>query len=160
MVFTDTGLNLPEVVATLREQQKQLFGSKRLAQMFPKRTIELELLVGFDRVETERGIFHYNPVVIASEAIKALSAIERENILLGLGPYNKADIAKRVLKGETPLVVTERTPDGVEIKAAVGTKQTAPFQIQILEMSKSAGSLVSVETVDQVLLWRRNNQWL
>lgn len=159
MAFTDTGLNLPEPKATLLAQQEQLLQRKRFAQMFPLKTAELSLPDGFARIETKRGVFHFDPGSMAPETIQMLSEIERENILLGLGPYNKTDIAKRVLEGEKPLAVTERTANGVEVKAVVGTGRTAGSQKAALEKQKLDGSKIEIETLDQVLTWRRNNQW-
>lgn len=160
MPFTDTGLNLPETEATLRLQQEQLLKGKRLAQMFPLNTEEIDLPAGYMCLETGRGAFHFNPEVISAGAIKFLSDMERENILLGLGPYNKADILKMVQEGEKPLAITERTPEGVEVKAAIGTKRSSALQIEAFEKYKLEGSKVSIETIEQVLTWRRNNIWL
>lgn len=152
--MNDLGLNFPESLSTLLAQQQQLISGKRPAQMFPKNTDELPLPAGFDRVETERGIFHFDPELVSKEVIKELSSAARENVLLGLGPYSKADILEYVNAGELLLVVTERTPEGIEVKAAAGTKSTVQSQIVALENTKLLGSVISIEAPGQVLLQR------
>jgi len=60
------------------------------------------------------------------------------NDLLGYGPYTREDAAARVAQGETPAAVVERTPAGVEARAANGTDQTAPIQEQAMSATKLA----------------------
>lgn len=153
-MFDDTGLNVPERSETLLAQQQQLIEGRRPAQMFPLNSPELPLPAGCERVTTERGVFHFNPRLTSEDEIRRLSASNRENEVLGLGPYNKADIFNRASTGQAVLVVTERTPDGTEVKAAVGTPNTAPVQIAVLECSKSPGSVIAIERLSGVLAHR------
>lgn len=147
----DTGKNIPESKATLMLQQQQLVQLRRLAQMFPIGTDELALPVGFKRVKTTRGVFHYNPMLVSKDEVIRLSEDGRENLLLGLGPYSKKDVD---LLNEPYVVVTERTPEGVEVKAALGTPTTAPGQVRELEITKSPGNVIAVEELTIVLLKR------
>lgn len=152
--MNDTGLNIPESLETLRAQQRQLLDGRRLAQMFPLRSAELPLPVGFERVVTDRGVFHFNPAMVSKDDVRVLSGVRRENVLLGLGPYNKADIMEMFRNGEPLLVVTERHPNGIEVKAALGTPTTAPRQLGALEQSKTPGNIVAVEGIATFLTGR------
>jgi hypothetical protein len=148
----DTGKNIPESVQTLCAQQEQLLAGRRLAQMFPLLTEELPLPNGFERVETRRGVFHFDPQFITRDEVIRLSAAHRENLLLGFGPYNKEDIIRL---GKPVLIVTERTRDGVEVKAAVGTQGTLPEQLAVFEKSKTPGNVIAIEDLLMVLAKRR-----
>lgn len=148
----DTGKNVPETVQTLCAQQQQLLAGRRLAQMFPLGTRELPLLKKFERVVTERGVFHFNPSLVAEREVRWWSSLRRENLLLGLGPYNKDDVASL---GEPVLVITERTPEGVEVKAAAGTRSTLLAQVSVLEKLKTPGNAIAVEDPSAVLAKRR-----
>lgn len=151
----DTGLNIPETIETLLEQQKQLIAGRRVAQMFPLNSSELVVPTGFSRVETSRGVFHFDPTKISRDTIWVLSETQHENTILGLGPYNKKLILDLHAAGESILTITERTASGVEVKAAIGTQSTAPKQIEYFELFKTPGNIVSVETVQDVLTHRR-----
>ena len=153
-MFDDRGWNLPETVDTLHAQQRQLIEHLRPAQMFPLNTRELPLPDGFERVSTERGVFHFNPDLVSCADVCRLSAAKRENELLALGPFSKADVLERVNAGEEILVVTERTRDGTEVRAALGTHCTAPIQIVFFERSKLSGSVIAIEPLLDVLMTR------
>lgn len=153
-MMNDTGINIPETLATLQLQQHQLVAGRRLAQMFPLKTKELKLPSGFERLVTDRGVFHFNSEKVSEKEVRQLSENKRENVLLGLGPYNKMDVMGRHLKGEPLIAVTERTPDGIEVKAAVGTHSTVAEQIDELEQSKTPGNLIAIEDMRSVLLGR------
>ncbi|PAW75177.1 MAG: hypothetical protein B9S38_02505 [Verrucomicrobiia bacterium Tous-C4TDCM] len=154
----DTGKNIPESAATLKAQQEQLIAGKRPAQMFPTGTKELALPQGFERVETERGVFHYDPKQLTADDILTKSKNGRENELLNLGPASKADVDQRVAKGESRVAVTERAADGTEIRTAVATDATADAVAKEFEKNKSAGSKIAVEPLDRVPAERRAAQ--
>lgn len=134
--MTDTGRNVAESLETLRRQQSALKRGHRAVQMFPVGTPELPLPDGLYRIENHRGVFHYNPQKITAQSILKLSAQERENELLGLGPFSKREIVERVMAGERALTVMEIAPDGTEIKSAVGTTTTAAAQAEYLEKTR------------------------
>lgn len=157
LTFNDTGMNLQEPLLTLRLQQAQLRQWLRPAQMFPRGTIELPMQDDFERVDTGRGVFHYNPSLVSEKNVFRLSLLGRENELLALGPYSKDDVFLLASMGEKPLAVVERL-NGVEVKTAIGTPSTAPIQIEAFMLGKLPGSTVSVETVDAVLTWRKQMQ--
>jgi hypothetical protein len=154
----DTGRNVPESAKTLHEQQKQLLAGRRPAMMFPKGTAEIALPEGMQRVENERGVFHYNPEKVTADQIRTLSADGRENEILGLGPISKTIAMDRAKKdGEQLVAVTERTRDGTEVKLSIGTNVTAPLQVAALEASKSPGSKIAVEEIAPMIEDRRGN---
>jgi hypothetical protein len=154
----DTGRNVPESAKTLRAQQKQLTEGRRAAQMFPAGTPEIDLPPGMQRLETERGVFHFNPAKVSADQVRALSAAGRENEILGFGPVSKPEAIARAEKTGEPLVsVTERAADGTEIKTSVATTGTAAAQAAALEAAKSPGSTVQVEPVAGVPAERRGN---
>jgi hypothetical protein len=152
--MNDTGLNIPEMLVTLKHQQRELVARRRIAQMFPLGTKELPLPEGFESVTTERGVFHFDPKVVSAHEINQFSKNRRENLILGLGPYNKADVMERHLKGEPLIAVTERAPNGIEVKAALGTHSTVAEQVNEFEQSKAPGSYVAIEDIKAVLLER------
>jgi len=140
----DTGKCAPESQETLRIQQSQLMRGLRNVQMFPVGTIELELPFGFSRCDNARGVFHYNPKKIDSFKIGMLSHLERENEFLNLGPYNKADIARRCLAGEGLKFITEYTDDSVEVRCAAGVDSTLEVQCRYFEQTKEPENIIVV----------------
>lgn len=150
----DTGLNRPERGEDLRAQQQQLVAGNRKAQMFPVGTAELPLPEGMQRVETSRGVFHFDPRQMTADEILSASKNGRENEVLGLGPFNKADVQRRVEHGEQPAAVVERGQAGEELRAAVVTPSTAPATVEALEAGKGEGSTVRVEPLEETLAKR------
>lgn len=105
-------------------------------------------------VTTDDGVFHYNPALTSAHQIVAAAAVGRLNYLLGLGPYSKDDILKRVVNGELPIAVVELARDGTEVKAAWGTHLTAATQAKSLEASKTPGHFVFITSPLHVLMLR------
>ncbi len=161
-MFDDTGKNVPETQATLLLQRKQLEQGKRLAQMFPKGTKELPK-GKFDRVVTERGVFHFDPRYVSADKIVYLSARHRENEVLGLGPYNKSDVMRLVEKGETPLCISEVSPTGVEIRTAIGTASTLMLQQLVFENTKFPDSMICIsmwpEAIERRMVGESHGSW-
>lgn len=149
---------MPEDPEGLAAQQDQLLEGDRDAQMFPPGTPELPLPEGMERFANGRGAFHFNPKAMGVADVAGASAAGRENELLDLGPFSKEDIAGLVAKGEHPLVVVERTPDGTEVRAALGTESTVPQQLEAMEKAKSPGNRVVVEDLFSVLKQREGGQ--
>jgi hypothetical protein len=154
----DTGKNIPESPQTLQLQQQQLIGGLRPAQMFPLGTPELPLPEGMRRLETPRGVFHYNPFVISASDVQKAANSGRENEILGLGPHSKADVETVARQtGEPPMVLTERAPNGAEVKGSLTVPSLARDQGAAIEASKTPGNSVSVEPLGQVLSDRTNH---
>lgn len=147
----DTGQNVPEARATLAAQQEQLVRGLRPAQMFPVGTEELPLPKGMQRMETERGVFHFDPRRVTADEILTASRRGRENDVLALGSWSKADVDQRVARGEERVAVTERTPDGTEVKTAVSTRGGAADTAAVLAATRTPGNVVAMEPVEQVV---------
>lgn len=148
----DTAQNVPETPDTLTIQRQELADGNRPAIMYPSGTKPLTRPKGMQTLKNDRGTFHYNPKLIKAKDILAASREGRENEMLGLGPVSKPEVDARVAAGEAPIAVTERTPEGVEVKAAAGTDATAPEQLQAIEAGKAAPeNVVQVEPVERVV---------
>ncbi|MDA9437253.1 hypothetical protein [Bradyrhizobium sp. CCBAU 51627] len=152
--YSDIGQCIPERAATLALQQAQLLAGKRDVQMFPVGTTELPTPIGFARHENARGVFHYRSNAISAEVIEALSEQGRENEFLMLGPISKAEVAKRILAGETLLSLTEYTPDGIEVRSAAGTNKTINEQHNYFERTKEPGNAIVVDAMEHVIAAR------
>ncbi len=150
----DTGQTVPESSATLAAQTQAVEEKRQRAVMFPAGTPEAALPSGLARLETPRGVFHYDPAQITPEEITTASAARRENDVLGLGPASKADVAARAAQGEPVGAVVERTPEGVEVKAAVATPFTAPAALREMQARKAPQNTVRVEPVADVVAAR------
>lgn len=140
----DTGKCVPESFETLLLQQRQLIHGRRKVQMFPLGTLELPLPPNFGHFENVRGVFHYNANEISSDQIDDASSKGRENEFLNLGPFSKADIAKRAKKGERVTCIIEINLNGVEIRAAAATDKTIPRQRAYFEATKEPDTLILV----------------
>lgn len=143
----------PEPDDTLQAQQAQLLSGDRSAQMFPTGTPELPLPNGMQRTEGVSGVFHH-VADISPATVQGLSVQGRENELLDLGPYSKPEIMQRIAQGEHPVAIVERSPEGVEVRAAVGTAQTAQAQLAAMHRTKSPRNTISVEDLSGVLSGR------
>lgn len=151
----DTWQNVPESVATLLHQQNELLSGARAVQMFPSGTRELPILKGCARYANKRGIFHYWPNKISEDVIEFLSSTGKENLLLRLGPYSKAEIAKRLENGENLVFITEYSPMGTEVRSAIGTDKTIDVQKRYFEQTMCDGNNIVVgeppERVQRIL---------
>lgn len=153
--MNDTGLNVREARKTLLLQQVQLIFGKRQAQMFPIGTEELLLPPWLQRVETDRGVFHFNPHLIHRSEVVNVVARLRENEILGLGPFNKADILQRMRRGESLMAISELAQDGTEIKSAAATESTLDAQRAVFDVGKLEHSHIRVEPIWDVIERRR-----
>jgi len=138
---------LPESLETLHRQQKALMDGRRHAQMFPTGTPELPLPLGMERLETPRGIFHFNPQELDPVSIIAKSAEARENEILGYGPYSKIDV---MTSGQPPICVVERGKDGVEI-VAVLTTQAWSDEVMAAWPAPAPNSVIQIEPLPDVI---------
>lgn len=151
----DTGLNAPETPATLQAQQGQIGTGNRKAVMYPKGTTPGAQKPGTSRINTPRGVVDYDPTQLTAKQVIGAIAQGKENEILGLGPFSKPEIMQRMAAGEKPVAVTERTPQGVEVKAALGTEQTAPTQLHNLETNKTPGNVVGLENPQDTVAARK-----
>lgn len=151
----DTGRNIGETEATLRAQQQQLIEGRRPAQMFPvdeqgRPQGELPLPEGMERVETPRGVFHFDPRQIDARQVRAISEAQRENLILGLGRFSKAEVEQAIAAGDRPVAVTERTADGTEVRTAASAAGLAPRVAAEMQATATPGSTVQTEPIERV----------
>ena len=142
---------IPEASHTLHAQQKQLVSGDRHVQMFPHGTKELPLPHGMKRVQSHSGTFHYNPQHVTASDIHNHSKSGHEHALLGLGPFSKHEIMHRLARGEHALAIVERNEHGHEVRAALGTHNTAHVQAHHMNRGKSKGHTVHIEFPHKVL---------
>lgn len=139
---------IPETPATLLLQQIALIAGRKAVQMFPVGSVELPVPAKFERVETPRGAFHYNPRKITAKQIVEASVTGRENAILGMGPYSKAD----VMAADSPwCAVVERAPDGTEVLAALSNAQWAGEVMIEMKRNAGPGHVVTIESNDLVI---------
>jgi hypothetical protein len=150
----DTGQNAPEQPAAIAAQQQQVGQGNRKAVMYPKGSPVPAKPDGLARLNTPRGVVDFDPKQISAKQVIGAVAQGRENEILGLGPVSKPEVMQRVAAGEQPVAVTERTPQGLEVKGAVGTEQTAPEQARVLEANKTPGNTVQLENPAQTVAAR------
>lgn len=158
----DAGKTVPESMDTFRAQADQLANGQRQAMLFPRvpggkepmaaKRAKLDLVPeGMKTVVTKDGVIAYNPDVLKYKDVLAASKEGRLNDILALGEFSKKDLEPKIAAGEQPVAVTERQPNGTEVKAAAGTESTVPSQVASLEATKTPGNTVQVEPVGRVL---------
>lgn len=143
---------IPETETTLKLQQKALVEGRRACQMFPTGTKELPLPDGMERIKTERGVFHFNPDEMDAVSIVAASNSGEENLVLGLGPYSKAEIMKLAANGEKVVCVVERTQGHpCEVLTALTVERFVDEVKEIMEAHAAPEHFVSVMSVEDVI---------
>lgn len=143
----DTGRTAPEASRTLELQQKAVLEGRRPVMMFPSGTSELPVPAGLARLETPRGVFHYDPSKIDPATIEGASNQGRENEILGYGPKSKAE----VMAEPDHVAVVERAPDGTEVLAALATKGDAPGVMADMQARAGQGHTVTIDTPENVV---------
>ena len=161
-ISDDAGQTVPETADTLVEQQKKLVANEVPAQMFTPGEIELPLPKGMKRIETPKGIFHYNPKAkfngkgLSGGKVAALAARGEENQILGLGDKSKSQVAADAqAEGGSIKAVVESTPEGTEVKAAAASEGDAPRIADQIKENASPGNTVEVKTPEQVVQQRQ-----
>lgn len=155
----DTQETVPEAPATIASQNQALLDpkNKRKAVFIPNSSYEageVDEPAGktIGRVVLPEGILFFNKAKgYTARDVTALYKSGRLGSVLGLGEFTKADVAKSAAKGSPEVAVTERTPEGVEVKAAAGTQETAPEQLAALEADKTPGNTVQTESPAKVM---------
>src|SRR3954462_245130 len=123
--------------------------------MFPEGTKPLPVPKGMGVIKVGNDIFHYRPAEIKANEIRTAAREGRLNDVLDLGPLSKDDVLQRAAAGEPPVAITERTPDGTEVKASAATAPTADIQAAHLEATKTPGNTVQAEHPDRVIAERQ-----
>lgn len=155
----DTIETVPETPDTLEAQGAALVDpkSKRKAVFVPYETYNAGEVAEpegktIGRVVLPEGVLFYNKTKgFTANDIRTLYKVGKLGQVLGLGNFTKADAAASAAKGNKTVAVTERTPKGVEVKAAAGTTETAPEQLAQLEAQADEGNTVQVEEPAKVI---------
>ena len=96
------------------------------------------------RRDPARGVFHFLRSAISPREIDRLGFVGRENEILNLGPYNKADVAGHMERGEKLVAIAEFDPEGIEVRAAAATASTLPEQVRYFEATKDEGNRIEI----------------
>ena len=160
----DTLDTVPETPATIEQQARDMLDpdNARMALFVPRSSIEQE---GYTpprmsrgtrmlRLPDGSGVLYWNTGKSGGLTARDAQAMYNDGLLgqmLGLGPFTKADVAESVARGNPEVAVVERTPEGVEVKAAAGTTETAPQQMAALQADAAPGNTVQVEDPAQVI---------
>jgi hypothetical protein len=152
----------PEAPKTLDLQQQKLIAGEVPAQMFTPGEPELPLPPGMKRVETAKGVFHYNPKAkfngkaLSEGKLRALVDRGEENQILGLGDKTKAQVgAEAAATSDNIVAAVERSQDGTEVKAAAATESDAPRIAEQIQENASPGHTVAVEPAAPVVEARK-----
>jgi hypothetical protein len=149
---------IPEAPATLDKQREALQRETRAALLYNTTDKVPPKLVNprIKRIKLEDGrTIDFNRGKFNEQQVREAVANNRLNEILELGPFNKDEVLASEMRGNQPLAVVERTPDGVEVKAAAGTTETAPTQIAALEQTKTAPeNIVAIEPVQDLVAGR------
>jgi hypothetical protein len=151
---------VPEPDAALQQQHAALLdpNNPREAMVYPPGAQPIDITsnkgrFGTTKLADGRAVqFDRNgPSKLTAAKIKQADKGDRLNELLQLGPISQTDAVNRASAGEPVAVVTERTPEGTEAKAAAGTTATAPAQVDALEATKTPGNTIQVEAPADVI---------
>lgn len=160
----DTLPTVPETPETLAAQAEALVDrkSKRKAVYIPPETLgEVEA----DALPMGKNVFsmrlpnggmlfwNYTKIGLSKKDVTNLYNDGSLGQLLGLGPFNKAEVAAS--GGEQDLAVREINKDGVAVKDVAATEVTAPEQAAALEADKDEGSTVEIVPAEQVIADRQ-----
>jgi hypothetical protein len=141
---------VPESPETLAIQRQELESGDRPLVMYPKGTPAPEKQPdGMMRYRVNGDIYDYNPKKVKG---KELSQRIRDNTiqeLMGLGPFNKDQVAASVAKGSPETAVVERTPEGTETRSAASTVELTPKVKAVMEKNKAPKNMVAVEPVEK-----------
>lgn len=160
----DTLPTIPEAPETLAAQGESLVDrkSKRKAVYIPPETLGE---VDADALPSGKNIYtmtlpnggqlfwNYTKIGLGKKDVTKLYNDGNLGKLLGLGPFNKAEVAAS--GGTQDLAVVERNADGVPVKDVAATEVTVPEQVAALEAEKDAGSTIEVKPAAEVIAERQ-----
>lgn len=160
----DTIPTVPEAPETIAAQGAALVDrkNKRKAVYLPPETMaELDA----DDLPSGKNIYtmtlpnggqlfwNYTKIGLGKKDVTKLYKDGNLGKLLGLGPFNKAEVAAS--GGEQDLAVREITSEGVPVKDVAATEVTAPAQAAALEAEKTEGSTIEVTPAEDVIAERQ-----
>lgn len=139
---------VPEPPATIAAQMDQLTNGLRPAVMITPGEKTPPVPEGMRRVRTDNGTYIFDPAKTDAATIRELDAAGRQNEILNLGRESKEDV---LAKGQPPVAVTERQPDGTEVRAAAASPEAAAATSREMEQQKTPGNVIATETPEKVL---------
>ena len=155
----------PEAPNTLQAQYGELQKAQRPAMVFKQGEQVPKGISGFGLrklvVPAEGGpdTWVYNPQLVKQGDLrKSITDNTAGEKYLGLGPVTKDEAVQSIQGGATPVAVTERTPEGVEVKAAAGSSETLPQQVPALQQGAAPENSVQVENPARVIAERQQAQ--
>lgn len=152
-----TPATIPEIPETLNLQLEKVKNGEKPAVLYTEGTeLPKEIPAGLRKVKIPEGTVLFDPKTVTHGKVVEAAKAGRLNDVLDLGDLSKADIIPRVLAGEKPKTVVERSPQGTEVAAAVGTEATVGAQKASLEAKASQGNRVGIEDPVQTLSARQN----
>jgi len=158
---TAEGTTVPESRSAFQAQVEQLVNGQRAAVVFPKGTKAADMPpqpAGMLRASGGmKGVaaVYFDPKSGLTHADVRKAVQEgRINEIIGIGPYNKADIAEKIQAGEPAVGVVGRDQAGNEVKSAIGTPSTVPEQAA--EIGRDPNLTVSVEHPAETLKARED----
>lgn len=151
---------VPESPETFAYQQKAMRDGKRVAVFYPPGSADVPPVIEGKRFVRRHikglGWVDFDSKRTSIGDLRQAASDGTLGSMLGLGDFSKADVATSIAQGSPEVAVTERTPDGVEVKAAAGTEALAPEQVTALEATKAApDNVVAVETPADVIVARQ-----
>lgn len=141
---------VPESPETLAIQRDELQSGKRHVMAY-KGGVGPPPPQGMSSTRVGRDTYHFNPEVHSPEGIKAAVANDTIGQHLRLGQITKNEAMS---SGEPMVAIVERTPEGHEVRAAVGTHRTAPSQMEHFHRTKTKGNTVGMEDAKTVIAKR------
>lgn len=80
---------VPEKKETIEAQMRWLVAGRKAAVFLPPGSFTPELPKGYARIETEIGVFYYNPLMLDPLQIDAASELGKIGLILGYGVEEK-----------------------------------------------------------------------
>lgn len=147
---------VPEAPPTIEAQLSQFTDKQRDVIRFENvDQVPDDLPKGVKEYEADDGSIWWYRGKVTGRQIKKSIKDKTENELLGLGPFNKADVANDVAAGGEPTAAVARAPDGTEVAAAATTDRLAEPTVDALEEA-NPGATVTLEQPQGVIEGREN----
>ncbi len=143
---------MPEAESTLKTQQDEMLNGKRSAMLFTPGEKPLELPKDFAAINTDAGVFHYNPEKISADEIKTAVKENRIGDILDYGISKKPDV------NNLHSIVVRRDKDGKEIESVATDETNLSAVINKQLERKEDGQTISIEAPEKVVGERNSAQ--
>ncbi len=143
---------IPEAPDSLAIQVEQLTQGKRRAVLFTPGAKIPAKPAGINRLDTDQGVFFYNPAEIGARSIKRAVRFDRLGEILG-GPQGYGAPEKGELQGPQVAVVAKQ--GGKDVQAVASDRANLP---RAVAAARQVGDSVRVEDPKQAILRRITGQ--